>query len=125
MPFDVARSQSDCSLLQWGKRARSDIEWKKVLEQVVGEIEASRHKRNKGFDDFENADNEPWHCFYCRYSDMSYNTQNKIKDMGTLKKRGYYMRFLIFLRMEKLLYYAGLIYKNKSEKLFYCKSMEC
>lgn len=35
------------------------------------------------------------------------------------------MRFLIFLRMEKLLYYAGLIYKNKSEKLFYCKPMEC
>lgn len=57
------------------ERVRSDIEWKKVLEQVGREIEASRHKRNKGFDDFENAD-KPWDCSYCRYSDV---LQSKIK----------------------------------------------
>ena len=38
-----------------GERARSDIEWKKVLEQVEREIEASKHERNKGLDDFLNV----------------------------------------------------------------------
>lgn len=46
------------------ERARSDIEWKKVFEQVGREIEALKHERYKGFDDFEN---ERWHCSYCRY----------------------------------------------------------
>lgn len=46
------------------ERARTDIEWKKVLEQVGREIKASKHERNKGFDDFENGRR---HCSYCRY----------------------------------------------------------
>lgn len=77
------------------------------MEQVVGEIEASRHKRNKGFDDFENADNEPWHCFYCRYSDMSYNTQNKIKDMGYFKKKRLLYAFSYFFKNGKTIVLRG------------------
>lgn len=48
-----------------GEGARSDIEWKKVLKQGGREIEALKHERNKGSDDFENG---RWCCSYCKHS---------------------------------------------------------
>jgi len=47
------------------------------LEQVEREIEASRHERNEGHDDFENG---RWYCSYCRY--VSYNIK---RDKQNLK----------------------------------------
>lgn len=39
-----------------GERARSDIEWRKVLEhKLEGKLKHRRHETNKGFDDFENG----------------------------------------------------------------------